>query len=77
MTTEIRVYVADSTDYYMNLDDQSDIENVMDCAEAQGTVMTLPVFIKWFNEGEINLFSENTIIRMAEFNEDGFVKEIV
>ena len=74
--TEIRVYVADSTDYYMNLDGQSDLENVMDCAEAQGTVMTLPVFIKWFNEGEINLFSENTIIRMAEFEDGEFIREI-
>ena len=77
MTTEIRVYVADSTDYYMNLDDQSDIENVMDCAEAQGTVMTLPIFIQQFNAGIIDLSGGNTIIRMAEFNEDGFVKEIV
>ena len=78
MDTEIRVYVADSTDYYMNLDGQSDIENVMDCAEAQGNVMTLETFIDLFNKGELDLSGENTIIRMAEFDTDQyeFIREI-
>lgn len=76
--TEIRVYVADSTDYYMNLDGQSDIENIMDCAEAQGNVMTLETFIDLFNKGELDLSGENTIIRMAEFDTDQyeFIREI-
>ena len=79
MDTEIRVYIADSTDYYMNLDGQSDIEDVMDCAEAQGNVMTLETFIDLFNKGELNLSGENTIIRMAEFDTDQyeFIKEMV
>ena len=80
METEIRVYVADSTDWYKNLDGQSDIGDVMDCAEAQGTVMTLPTFIKQFNNGELNLSGENTIIRMAEYEVEGeglFIKEVL
>lgn len=80
METEIRVYVADSTDWYQNLDGQSDIGDVMDCAEAQGTVMTLPTFIKQFNNGELNLSGENTIIRMAEYETEGegfFLKEVL
>ena len=80
METEIRVYVADSTDWYQNLDGQSDIGDVMDCAEAQGTVMTLPTFIKQFNNGELNLSGENTIIRMAEYEVEGeglFIKEVL
>ena len=80
METEIRVYVADSTDWYKNLDGQSDIGDVMDCAEAQGTVMTLPTFIKQFNNGELDLSGENTIVRMAEYETEGeglFLKEVL
>ena len=80
METEIRVYVADSTNWYQNLDGQSDIGDVMDCAEAQGTVMTLPTFIKQFNNGELDLSGENTIIRMAEYEVEGeglFIKEVL
>ena len=76
MTKEIRVFLANSVDYYMNLDGQSDIENVMDCAEAQGTVMTLPKFVQMFNNGELNLSEDTTVIRMAEFENGEFVKEI-
>lgn len=71
METEIRVYVADSTDWYSNLDGDSEIGDVMDCAEAQGTVFTLPNFIRAFNNGEINLSGENTILRMAEYEANG------
>ena len=80
METEIRVYVADSTDWYKNLDGQSDIGDVMDCAEAQGTVMTLPTFIKQFNNGELDLSGKNTIVRMAEYETEGeglFLKEVL
>ena len=32
MTDEIRVYIADSTSYFMNLDEDTEIGIVMDCA---------------------------------------------
>ena len=51
----------------------------MDCAESQGTVMTLPTFIQQFNNGELTeLLSKNTVtISMAEFTADGeFLREV-
>lgn len=78
--TEIRVYLANSADYYKNLDGQSDLEDVMDCAEAQGNVMTLHTFIDLFNKGELTklLKDPNTVMRMAEFDLDqyAFIREI-
>lgn len=80
METEIRVYLANSTDYYKDLDGQSDIEDVMECAEAQGNVMTLSTFIDQFNKGELTelLKDTNTVMRMAEFDTDQymFIREI-
>lgn len=76
MTDEIRVYIADSTSYFMNLDEDTEIGIVMDCAEAQGTVYTLPNFIHAINNGEVDLSGENTIIRMAEYKDNEFIKEI-
>ena len=73
---EIRVFVADSESYYMNLDGQSDIVDVMDCAEAQGNVMTLPKFVEMYNNGDLNLGSNTVIIRMAEFENGAFVREV-
>ena len=73
---EIRVFLANSVDYYMNLDGQSNIEDVMNCAEAQGTVMTLPKFVEMFNNGELNLSEDITVIRMVEFEDGEFVKEV-
>ena len=75
--TEIRVYIADGTSYYKNLDGKSDIEDVMECAEAQGNVMTLSTFIDLFNKGELDLAGENTIVRAVEFDTDQyeFIKE--
>ena len=75
---EIRVFIADSTDYYMNLDGETPIENVMECAEAQGNVMTLETFIDLFNKGELDLSGENTVLRMAAFDTDQyeFIREI-
>ena len=77
MTTEIRVYICDSENWY-NSTPNADIEDAMECAEAQGTVLTLPTFIKQFNNGELTeLLSKNTVtINMAEFNNNNFVKEI-
>lgn len=77
MTTEIRVYICDSENWY-NSTPNADIEDAMECAEAQGTVLTLPTFIKQFNNGELTeLLSKNTVtINMAEFNNSNFVKEI-
>lgn len=78
--TEIRVYLADGTTYYKNLDGQSDIEDIMECAEAQGNVMTLHTFIDLFNKGELTelLKNENTVMRMVEFDLDQytFIREI-
>lgn len=78
--TEIRVYLANSTDYYKNLDGQSDIEDIMDCAETQGNVMTLHTFIDLFNKGELTelLKDINTVMRMAEFDLDQyeFIREV-
>ena len=77
MDTEIRVYIANSDTWYQNIDPQGDIEDVMDCAESQGTVMTLPKFIEMFNNGELDLTGGNTIIRMVEFTADGeFLREV-
>ena len=78
METEIRVYLADmATKYYRDLGTTAPIEEVMECAEAQGNVMTLPTFIDLFNKGELPL-TETTIIRMAEYDTDQyeFVREI-
>ena len=78
MTTEIRVYICDSESWY-NSTPNADIEDAMECAETQGTVLTLPEFIRQFNDGELTeLLSKNTVtINMAEFNDGEFVKEIV
>ena len=78
MTTEIRVYICDSESWY-NSTPNADIDSAMECAESQGTVLTLPEFIRQFNDGELTeLLSKNTVtINMAEFNDGEFVKEIV
>jgi hypothetical protein len=82
MKKEIRVFICDSESWY-NSTPNADIEDAMDCAESQGTVLTLPEFIKQFNDGELtDLLSKNTVtINMAEFEEIApdnyvFVKEI-
>ena len=78
METEIRVYLADmATKYYRDLGTTAPIEEVIECAEAQGNVMTLPTFIDLFNKGELPL-GETTIIRMAEYDTDQyeFIREI-
>ena len=80
MTKEIRVYICDSENWYSDTPN-ADIETAMECAEAQGTVMTLPTFIQQFNNGELTeLLSKNTVtISMAEFTSDGsneFIREI-
>ena len=78
METEIRVFICDSEYWYCSTPN-ADIDMAMDCAESQGTVMTLPTFIKQFNNGELsNLLSKNTVtISMAEFTTDGeFLREI-
>ena len=78
METEIRVYICDSENWYCT-PANADIDMAMDCAEAQGTVMTLHTFIEQFNNGELaDLLEKNTVtISMAEFTADGeFIKEI-
>ena len=78
MDTEIRVYICDSESWY-NSTPNADIEDAMDCAESQGTVMTLPTFIQQFNNGELTeLLSKNTVtINMAEFTTGGeFLREV-
>lgn len=76
MTEEIRIYVADGDSYYKDIDGEGDIEDIMDCAESQGTVFTLPEFIKQFNNGEVNLSGGNTVIRACYFNDNQFVGEV-
>ena len=76
MEKEIRIYVADGDSYYKNIDPDSDIEDVMDCAESQGTVFTLGEFVRQFNNGEINLSGGNTLIRACYFDDNEFVEEI-
>ena len=80
MDTEIRVYICDSEDWYTDTPN-ADIEMAMECAESQGTVMTLPMFINQFNGGVLNdLLNKNTVtISMAEFTADGsneFLREV-
>ena len=72
---EIRVYLADSNTYYKNLDGESDMEDIMDCAEAQGSVYSLPNFIRAFNAGEVT-FTEDTVMRMAEYEDHNFIQEV-
>ena len=76
MEKEIYVYVADSTEWYKDLYSGSEIGDIMDCAEAQGGVYTLPNFIKTFNTIGIDLSGESVQIRMAEYEGDEFIKEI-
>ena len=76
MEKQIYVYVADSTDWYKDLYSDSEIGDIMDCAEAQGGVYTLPNFIKKFNTTGIDLSGENVQMRMAEYDGDDFVREI-
>lgn len=78
MDTEIRVYICDSESWY-NSTPNADIDGAMECAETQGTVMTLPTFIQQFNNGELaELLNKNTVtLSMAEFTTDGeFLREI-
>lgn len=78
MDTEIRVYICDSESWYCSTPN-ADIEMAMECAETQGTVLSLPEFIRQFNDGELTeLLSKNTVtINMAEFTADGeFLREI-
>lgn len=77
MTKEIRVYICDSESWY-NSTPSANIEDAMDCAESQGTVLTLPEFIRQFNDGELTeLLSKNTVtISMAEFEDNEFIREI-
>jgi hypothetical protein len=77
METEIRVFICDSEFWYSDTPN-ADIEDAMDCAESQGTVMTLPTFIEQFNNGELaNLLNKDTVtISMAEFSGSEFIKEI-
>ena len=69
-------HIVDDTDYYKNVVAESDIEDAMNCAEALGTVYTLPKFIHDFNWGKINLSDPNVSIRMAIFKNNQFVEEI-
>ena len=77
METEIRVFICDSESWYCSTPN-ADIEDAMDCAESQGTVMTLPMFISQFNGGVLNdLLNKDTVtISMAEFKDNEFVREI-
>lgn len=63
--TEIRICIADLDNWYSN---SSDIDNIIECAESQGTVMTIPTFCKQFNDGELTelLDKENTVIDYYE-----------
>ena len=51
------------------------MEDIMDCAEAQGSVYSLPNFIRAFNAGEVT-FTEDTVMRMAEFENYEYVREV-
>ena len=64
---ETRVYLADSTTWYKNLDINSDLEDIMECAETQGTVYSLQGFEKAFNEGtlSIDLSDTNVILKFV------------
>lgn len=78
MDTEIRVFICDSEFWYSDTPN-ADIEMAMDCAESQGTVMTLPMFIGQFNGGVLNdLLNKDTVtIDMVEFTTDGeFIREV-
>ena len=60
---ETKIYLADSTTWYKNLDTNSDIEDIMECAEAQSTIYSLDDFAKAFNDGTLNVdLSDNNVI---------------
>ena len=78
MEKEIRIYIADSTDFYRNIDIDSDAEDIMDCAESIGTVYSLGEFIRQFNEGEltVNLNDSNIILKAYYFENGEFAGEV-
>ena len=67
---ETRVYLADSTTWYKNLDINSDLEDIMECAETQGTAYSLQGFEKAFNEGtlDVDLSDTNVILKFVTVN---------
>ena len=69
---ETRVFVADLSSWYNSSTEE---ENIMDCAESQGTSYTLTGFVKAWNNGEIDSTGDQTVICMADV-EDGSVTNI-
>ena len=47
---QTKIYIADLSTWYSS---SSELDNVMECAESQGTVFTLDEFIDNFNNGEL------------------------
>ena len=63
---QIKIYIADLSTWYSS---SSELDNVMECAESQGTVFTLDEFIDNFNNGELtNLLIGDDVV-MAHFIE--------
>lgn len=75
---EIRIYLADMGSWYCT---SSKIENVMECAESQGTVWTLAEFVQQFNDGEEPLCSLladvtcDVVMKAVLFEDNKFVCE--
>ena len=60
---ETRVYLVDSTQWYMNIDMNTPIDDIMECAETLGTVYSLEGFEKAFNEGTLGVdLSDNNVV---------------
>ena len=63
---QTKIYIADLSTWYSS---SSELDNVMECAESQGTVFTLDEFINNFNNGELtNLLIGDDVV-MAHFLE--------
>ena len=61
---QTKIYIADLSTWYSS---SSELDNVMECAESQGTVFTLDEFIDNFNKGELtNLLIGDDVV-MAHF----------
>ena len=78
--TEIRVYIVDITDEETKeVTINTPIEEFMDYAEAQGSVMTLETFINQYNTNLLGTLNpDKYLMRMAEFDTDQymFIREI-
>lgn len=76
---EIRMYLADLSSWYNS---STELDNIMECAESQGTVWSLQQFVEQFNNGEEPLcemladVNGDVVMKACLFDDSEFVCEI-